>query len=160
VRRVLGIFMVLLIAGCTAPKYPPSKTVQSNAVRIKIVPDPSISNKYRLECDNCDSPAAAVRVDHGDWIGWKHEFDDKDVIVMEFSKPGDDVETVLRAMRLFGLGINPNFMVTVAVKKDSWTWLRVSTDADLGEHGYGVQGMSFGDPGPGLIVCPPGQTCP
>lgn len=159
VKRVLWIFMLFLIAGCTKAMYPPSKHAMQDAVRMTIVPDPSFANKYRLECENCDTPAGALVVHPGDWIAWTHTFPDDDPLILEFSTAGMPPEKLATAAALFGLA-NPNMIVAVAVHSGEWTWLRVGSHAAEGRHKYGVHGMAYGDPTPGLIVCPPGQTCP
>lgn len=157
-KRIVCVFVLLLFVGCTKVGYPPSKRVMSEAVKVTIVPDPSVTGKYRLECENCDSPADALRLDRGDWIAWTHTFADEDPLILEFSTAGDGTEAMANAALLFGL-VNPNFLVSAAVYRGKWTWLRVGIDATYGRHEYGVHGMVYGDPPPGLIVCPPGQTC-
>ena len=96
-------------------------------------------------------------------VSWKNELG-KDIVLEFFGQTWDRS----RALKLFS-----HYTQAVEIQKDGTCEVVVQLFADIkggqrypdgvtweNEHVYRVRGLSMGQPGPGIIVCPPGQNPP
>ncbi|MDH3215166.1 MAG: hypothetical protein OEN01_02610 [Candidatus Krumholzibacteria bacterium] len=146
--RFIVVIAVLALAALPAMPEPPPDNQKYVKCRIAknftaLVVKP-VGDDYTITCQNM-TPARLVVVHPGDYISWENRL-----------AKDDTLDFALNDKRLFRQNVN-----AISVAKENWSVAQIWKDAAPGTTQYGVRGRKYGEhPGPGIIVCPPGQQPP